>query len=318
MDAGLRVSRVPHELCVPRGRRDYMKTGRRLDEVYRNARRIRIDKDSRIVCMSDCHRGVGNHGDNFLPNQNVFFAALTYYYEREFRYMELGDGDELWENGSLKRIVEYHSDVFWLMSRFYQEGRFTMLYGNHDRRKEDGVFFESHCGTYVCEHSDCECNLFTGMRACEGLVLRLGDSGHEILLVHGHQGDFINDTVWRLGRFLVRYLWRPLELLGVYDPTSAARNYKKRRSTEKRLDGWAEKHRVMVIAGHTHRPVLPRPGKSLYLNDGSCVHPRCITAMEIEGGRVTLVKWSVMVRYGRQLSVEREVLEGPMELEAYF
>lgn len=115
-----------------------MKTGRRLDEVYRNARRIRIDKDSRIVCMSDCHRGVGNHGDNFPPNQNVFFAAL------------------------------------------------------------------------------------------------------------------------------------------------------------------------------------PRPGKSLYLNDGSCVHPRCITAMEIEGGRVTLVKWSVMVRYGRQLSVEREVLEGPMELEAYF
>lgn len=48
------------------------------------------------------------------------------------------------------------------------------------------------------------------------------------------------------------------------------------------------------------------------------MHPRCITAMEIEGGRVTLVKWSVMVRYGRQLSVEREVLEGPMELEAYF
>lgn len=48
------------------------------------------------------------------------------------------------------------------------------------------------------------------------------------------------------------------------------------------------------------------------------MHPRCITTMEIEGGRVTLVKWSVMVRYGRQLSVEREVLEGPMELEAYF
>ena len=143
-------------------------------------------------------------------------------------------------------------------------------------------------------------------------------SGHEILLVHGHQGDLLNDTLWPLARFLVRYLWRPLEMLGIYDPTSAARNYKKRKKTELRLDRWAEEHQIMVIAGHTHRPVLPKPGKSLYLNDGSCVHPRCITALEIENGAITLVKWSVMVRHGRQLSVEREALEGPVSIHRFW
>lgn len=289
-----------------------------MDTVYREASRLRFDHRSRIVCMSDCHRGVGNHGDNFLPNQNLFFAALTYYYQRGFMYMELGDGDELWENRSLKRIVEIHSDSFWLISRFYKSGRFHMLYGNHDCKKKNVRFLDNHCGSYYCDSQDQHCELLKGMKAREGLVLQQSGTGREILLVHGHQGDLLNDILWPVARFLVRYVWRPLELLGVYDPTSAARNYKKRKKTERRIDRWAEAHQVMVIAGHTHRPVLPPPGKSLYLNDGSCVHPRCITAMEIENNALTLVKWSVTVLPGRQLAVEREVLEGPVPLEKYW
>ena len=73
-----------------------------------------------------------------------------------------------------------------------------------------------------------------------------------------------------------------------------------------------------MLAGHTHRPLLPKPGEGFYLNDGSCVHPRCITAIELENGKLTLVKWSVMVCHGRSLSVEREVLEGPFFWEEYW
>lgn len=74
----------------------------------------------------------------------------------------------------------------------------------------------------------------------------------------------------------------------------------------------------MVIAGHTHRPVLPTPGESLYVNDGSCVHPRCITAIEIDGGMITLVKWCTLTRADRSLYVGREVLAGPFRLRDYF
>lgn len=290
----------------------------RLEKVYRNAERIYIDQGSRIVCMSDCHRGVGNRGDNFLPNQNLFFAALQYYYDRGFCYIELGDGDELWENPKLNRIVEMHSDAFWLMSQFYRQGRFKMLYGNHDCKKKDSNFMKKHCETYYHCRGDCCQDLFPGLAAVESILLTDRRSGHEILLLHGHQGDLLNDTLWPLARFLVRFIWRPLELLGIYDPTSAARNYKKRRKTELKLDAFAREKEILLVAGHTHRPVLPPPGKSLYLNDGSCVHPRSITALELENGSLTLVKWTVVVTQGRNLSVGREVLEGPIPLWKYW
>lgn len=290
----------------------------RLEQAYQKAETICIDKGSRIVLMSDCHRGVGNHGDNFLPNQNVFFAALQYYYDRCFSYIELGDGDELWENRRLSRIVEFHSDSFWLMSQFYRQGRLEMLYGNHDCRKKDKKFLQTHCGQYYHDSEDCYKELFKEIQAKESILLKDRHTGHEILLLHGHQEDILNDYLWHLAAFLVRFVWRPLELFGVYDPTSAARNYKKRKKTERRLDRFAREKQILVIAGHTHRPVLPPPGESFYLNDGSCVHPRCITAMELENGNITLVKWSVMVRHGRYLSVEREVLAGPFPWEEYW
>jgi len=295
-----------------------MSTVSRLNQVYREAIRLPLDKKTKIVCMSDCHRGVGNHGDNFLPNQNLFFAALEYYYDRSFTYVELGDGDELWENRSLKRIVDIHSASYWMISQFYKKDRFYMLFGNHDCKKKNCRYMEEHSGKYYCDSKDQVCELLNGIKVWEGIILEDKTSGHQIILVHGHQGDLMNDTLWRLGRFLVRYIWRPLVLIGVYDPTSTAQNYVKRKKIEKRLDYWAEKNQIMVIAGHTHRPVLPKPGKSLYLNDGSCVHPRCITAMEIENEAVTLVKWLVMVRHNRVLSVEREVLEGPIPLAQYW
>lgn len=302
----------------------------RLEKVYQNAERIRIDKSSKIVCMSDCHRGVGNRGDNFLANQNLFFAALKYYYEKGFSYIELGDGDELWENRSMDRILGIYNDIFQIMSQFYKCGRLMMLYGNHDCVKKNGKFFKetgpSGCacclGCCTCKNcSDCPyCRkeLFPGMQARESVILVDQSTGHEILLLHGHQGDLLNDTLWPLSRFLVRYVWRPLELMGFYDPTSSARNYKKRKKTERYLDDFAEKKRILLMAGHTHRSVLPKPGESFYLNDGSCVHPRGITAIEIEHGAITLVKWSVMVCHGRSLSVEKEVLEGPIPWNDYW
>lgn len=290
---------------------------RRLEEAYRKAAEMEFDRGSRIVCMSDCHRGVGNHGDNFLPNQNVFFAALQYYNERCFTYIELGDGDELWENGRLSRIVECHSDVFWMMSQFYRQGRLHMLYGNHDYRKRNMHYFQKHCESYYCDSQDCSRELFPGLVVRESILLKERNSGRELLLLHGHQGELLNDYLWPLTAFFVKFFWRPLELFGVQDTTSAARNYRRRKKTEHRLERFADKRGLLVMAGHTHRPVLSKPGEGRYMNDGSCVHPRCITAMELEKGSLTLVKWSVLVRHGRNLSVEREVLAGPFLLEEY-
>ena len=291
---------------------------KRLDEVYQASERITLYPRSRYVFMSDCHRGIGNRGDNFTPNQNLFYAALQYYSRRNYSYIEAGDGDELWENRCLRDIIQTHSESFWLMSQLYRQGRFYMLYGNHDRKKEKKEYVIAQCQDCYLESRHCAEELFPGIIVREGLILSDSHGQKQIFIVHGHQGDFINDTVWKLGRFLVRHVWRKLELLGFLDPTSAAKNYRKKNKTEQDLAKWAKEHHTLLLAGHTHRSMLTPPGEGYYLNDGSCVHPLCITAIELEDEQLRLVKWSQQVQNNGQIYVGRDVLSGPFPLEDYF
>ena len=97
---------------------------RRLRDVYHTASIIQFHSKSKFVIMSDCHRGKGSSGDNFQPNQPVYIGALEYYFDNGFSYIELGDGDELWENKCLKPIIEAHSNVFEILSKFYHDDRF--------------------------------------------------------------------------------------------------------------------------------------------------------------------------------------------------
>lgn len=296
-----------------------MKTGceRRLDKSFRNAPVLALYPHSRIVLISDCHRGVGNANDNFLKNQHLYFAALRYYYAKGFIYIELGDGEELWENRSLAAIQEIHSDVFGLLSHFQKEHRLYMLYGNHDHVMKNNREFPHHEGIVlkIC-HTAQRGVVRDGRDSCDR-----GQSGSmesvprclELYLTHGHQADILNSTLWKLSRFLVRYLWKPLEQMGVLDPTSAAKNYRHRQRSEKRLSAWAVKKNCYLVTGHTHRPMLGDAG-TRYFNTGSCVHPRCITCLEIEDGKISLVKWNVETRKDRSLFVAREVLAGPVPL----
>jgi UDP-2,3-diacylglucosamine pyrophosphatase LpxH len=113
-------------------------------------------------------------------------------------------------------------------------------------------------------------------------------------------------------------VWRPLESRGVKDPTSAAKNYTRRKKTEERLIEWVSENRRMLVSGHTHRPTFPAAGEPPYFNDGSCVHPGCITAVELADGSIALVKWCVKMRADGTLYVGRDVIAGPAPLVAYF
>lgn len=289
----------------------------KLDKVYEHAKAVPFDSQSRLVIMSDCHRGQGNAADNFLANQAVCFGALEYYYQNGFTYIELGDGDELWENRQLKIIAEVHSDIFWMLSKFYEQKRLYMIYGNHDIVKRRKGYMNEHCNCYYCESSRRELPLLPGINVLEGLILRSEDGTGELFLAHGHQGDLLNDTLWPLARFLVRYFWKRMELIGFLDPTGSGRPRKAKERVEKRLVSYTKERGRILIAGHTHRPVFSQPEEGLYFNSGSCVHPRCITCIEIENNEISLIKWSVRAGEDRKLQVEREVLEGPVSLASY-
>lgn len=295
-----------------------LSTNKKLNKVFKSSKELPYNNASKFVLMSDCHRGDGDWADNFSTNQNLFFAALSYYYSQYYTYIELGDGDELWENRNFKRIISTHSDAFWLMSKFYKDNRFYMLYGNHDLVKSNAAYMASNCTYYFDESIKKTVPLFPGITAYEGLRLVHEETGNTLFLTHGHQVDFFNSALWRVAKFLVRYLWRPLELIGIHDPTSASKNHERKLAIEKTLMKWADKHHTMLIAGHTHRPAFPKVGEPMYFNDGSCVHPRCITAIEIEGDSISLVKWAVKPKKNRVLYIERVVLEGPVKITDFF
>lgn len=290
----------------------------RLSQVFGSAEEIPFDDSSKIILMSDCHRGDGSWADDFSRNQNLFFAALTHYYNENYTYIEIGDGDELWKNSRFSDIMQVHSDVFWLMSKFYDEGRLHLIFGNHDIVKKSSRFVRNNCRCRFAEREKRNITLFDNIKFHEGLILKHAVTGDEIFLVHGHQADYMNDRLWMLSRFLVRHIWRPLELHGVNDPTSAARNYQKKEAIDRILLMWVKGKNQMLIAGHTHRPMFPAAGEPPYFNDGSCVHPRCITGIEIADGCIMLVKWCVKTKDDGTLFVGREVLAGPTKLQDYF
>ena len=78
----------------------------RIDKIFANSKQIDIDITSKIVIMSDCHRGSGDSYDNFIRNRNIYEAALRYYYKNGFCYVELGDGDDMWEVDNYDDIIK--------------------------------------------------------------------------------------------------------------------------------------------------------------------------------------------------------------------
>ena len=289
----------------------------KLEKLYERSPVIPSNKDSKFIIMSDCHRGQGNLADNFLPNQNIFYGALEYYYTQGFTYIELGDGDELWENRSINVILRTHSRVFRLLNNFYRENRLYMMYGNHDIVKHRRSLLKPECRNYYCDTVKKEDTFLNKIPFPEGLILQNEENNSRLFLIHGHQGSILNDELWPLGRFLVRYVWRPLELVGFKAPTGAGRNMKLVDKIEKELCSYARSHNKILIAGHTHRPVFPHPGDCPYFNDGSCVHPQCITGIEIENNAITLVKWLISATPERLLFIERQILDGPEPIDSY-
>lgn len=289
----------------------------KLSKIFQEAKRIPFDDSSKIVLMSDCHRGDGSWADGFSKNQNIYYAALSYYFNMNYTYIELGDGDELWETNELSEIMDQHSDVFFLLSKFIMQRRVYFIFGNHDIVKKNKGFARNSKYRYMDRRGKVNISLFENVEFHEGLVLKHVVTGKEIFLVHGHQVSFMNDRFWWLSRFLVRYLWRPLELLGLNDPTSAAKNYRTKASVETKLIDWVKKEKRMMIAGHTHRPVFPEVGDWPYFNDGSCIHPYGITSLEIEDGNITLAQWSIKTKEDGTLFVNKGIIAGSEKLANY-
>lgn len=268
---------------------------KRISHAFEQVPHLPLTPYSRMVIMSDCHRGAGNSNDNFLKNSTLFTTALQTYYKNGYTYIELGDGDELWENRSIDPIHYMHEQVFCILKQYKKSDRLYMIYGNHDLIKSQPSYTD-------------------GFDYYSGLILEDNVTGQTLYLTHGHQADFFNSVLWKFTRLLVRYIWKPLEQIGVLDPTSAAANYRRKDRTEQRLADWAVKNQRPLICGHTHRATTGNH-KSPYFNSGCCIYPDSITALELEKRCLTLVKWTLAAREDRTLYVARKPMSPEISID---
>ena len=123
-----------------------MSCEKRIDRAISKGTTLLLGKCSRYAVFSDCHRGCGNMSDNFLRNQHLYFAALEHYYMEGFYYLEPGDGEELWENRSLRRIQDSHRNVYEQFECFKRRKRFCKICeevnrysGSEPREKESDI-----------------------------------------------------------------------------------------------------------------------------------------------------------------------------------
>jgi predicted phosphodiesterase len=292
----------------------------RLTRAYKEAKRISFDDSSKFILFSDCHRGDGSFADDFANNRNVYQHALKHYCENNFTYIELGDGDELWENLFFKDIFEANKSVYLQLQKFYIANKLYMIYGNHDMVYRNPSIIKKHFSEYFDVKEGKKLPLMPNLKFHEGIVLENAETKQEVFLTHGHQADFMNYVGWRINRFFVRILWKPLQIWGIKDPTSPAKNYVELLKVEHRIKKWiADNKNLITIIGHTHRPHFPKPQENElnFFNDGSCVHPRCITGIEIENGTIALIKWFIDTKDDGTLQIVKEYLESPEKIKDY-
>ena len=300
---------TPQDTSVPKDRWQ-ASVEHRLALMSREAHHIEFDNKSRFVFLSDCHRGNGGRTDDFAPNKALYLHALEQYERQGFTYVEVGDGDELWQNRSFAHVHRAHSRIFDLLHRFDRRGHLYLLLGNHD-----------------IQHRDTRHMTKDDIPVRECLRLSHAKSGQSILVFHGHQMDPQNDRFASVSRFTVRNIWRTMLLLGLAKSIAWSDDLSQRHRLERlmmdrvriaktrieqRMVGWAHKKQQMIICGHTHHPVSAQVGATPYFNTGSCVEPGQITGLEIENGDISQIRWTT--RLG---SAGRERLGPPKPLAQF-
>ena len=97
-----------------------------LNNIYENGFNLEFDNQSKIVLISDVHRGDGTYSDSLLPNRNIYITALKYYLKNDYTYIEVGDGDELWKNKNFNEIDYFYDYIYKIFNKFSKKKKYLL------------------------------------------------------------------------------------------------------------------------------------------------------------------------------------------------
>ncbi len=250
------------------------------------------------IIFSDQHKGAGDHADEFMACVPSYMSALSYYNSAGFRLVLLGDVEELWEN-DIREVVKAHRPVLEAEAAF-GDHRYLRVWGNHDDRWMEEMLVALELRAYAPG---------IGLRRVwEGVRLSIRDGDAKIgtlFLTHGHQGTLGSDRFKFFSRWALQFYRFMQNRFGVSwfgGIDLPSQDEALRGEHDLIMYDWAaEQEKMMLIVGHTHRPVWAgrtkeqqhAPGSlPAYFNTGCCKFADGdITGMEIQDGTLRLVRW---------------------------
>ncbi|HWZ03078.1 MAG TPA: metallophosphoesterase [Mucilaginibacter sp.] len=311
-------------------------------EIDKKGLILPFDTDTdKFIIFSDQHKGARDGADVFALAEKNYLAALEYYFNERFFYINLGDSEELWENLFIT-VKRHNKATFEAEKKFLQRRKFIKIFGNHDLYWDNDPLAPFNLRKIYDQN----------VKIYEGMILKTTVNGKpfEIFMTHGHQGDLQSDGNW-FSKWFVSDIWGPFQSYLRINPNTPANNDQLKTLHNQMMYQWSSKHQnVLLITGHTHQPVFKslthlealyeklenakkvkdqqtidqikkqitkreNSGNKMpdfkgyldtYFNSGCCCFDDGdITGIEIADGCIRLVKWV----YGPQKESVREVLE---------
>jgi len=91
--------------------------------------------EGRFIIFSDQHKGARDAADDFAAAEKNYTAALDYYYNSQFTFINLGDCEELWEN-TPDRVMKMNKNALASEVRFLQQERYYRVFSNHALQRQ--------------------------------------------------------------------------------------------------------------------------------------------------------------------------------------
>jgi predicted phosphodiesterase len=282
----------------------------------------------RIIIFSDQHKGTRDLADDFRLAEKNYLAALDYYYNNNFLFINLGDCEELWEN-TPDAVMKVNKPVLEAEARFLQQNRYHRVFGNHDLEWkypfQQILYLKPVFGNTL--------------KVYEGIELQTqyNNKTYSIFLTHGHQGDKRSDGN-AFSKWIVAAVWTPIQRFLEVTINTPSTSFELTDAHNIIMYEWsATQKQLIFVSGHTHKPVFASldhidrlthqlqqakqandaaiikkieeelisrekeyAGKKFvktmaypsYFNSGCCCFSDGdISGIEIEGGFIRLIKW---------------------------
>jgi UDP-2,3-diacylglucosamine pyrophosphatase LpxH len=298
-----------------------------------------------IVIFSDEHKGTRNGSDDFMHAEANYLAALDYYNEHGFYFVNLGDCEELWEN-TVVSVIKKNTECFAKEKLFIDRNAYTKIIGNHDLYWSNDPFAQLS----IKKMYDGELKIF------EAIVLRIQvqEKFMDVFCTHGHQGDLQSDGN-AFSKWFVSNIWGPLQTFLEINPNTPSTNDNLKTLHNEMMYEWSSSQsNLILITGHTHQPVfkslthlerlylqleeaeakkdneqidkikaeIPRRRREYdfvnhsfrnmlpsYFNSGCCCfEDGTITGIEIEKDSIRLIKWNYQNKVPTRVVAEEESL----------